>query len=334
MAQVRSDFVEGMKKQGYRYFYEERDTLPEVAPAIFREETLDAAWTQWTMVVEEGEPEEKTSELSDAPVGDTIEGFTIHLRARTFHKRKVWSKDTVRDHQKIENLVQQSVRNWARGSHSKKEKFYAGFFNYGGYTAGRDDTFDQGITGQSQGYTAGDGIYDGTAASVSPFFSLSGASVVHVNKSNTSYYNSITGALNEGNLETALILLEYTNAKSERDISFAQTADTLLVPTHLQRTAKKLIESPGTSSEAHEGVINPYQDRLKIIVWRTFLTDTDAWFVGIAKRGLVMGKRQEPEIAMFIDQRNGAFEAVVDERYGGTVEDYRTWIGSNLSTAA
>ena len=331
MSQVRSDFVEGMKKQGYRYFYEERHTLPEIAPLIFREETLDAAWTQWTMVVEEGEPEEKTSELADAPVGDTIEGFTIYMKARTFHKRKVWSKETVRDHQKIENLVQQAVRNWARGSHSKKEKFYAGFFNRGGITAGDDSYFDNSVTGNLTD-ASGDGIYDGTAASVSPFFSASGASVTHTNKNNTSYYNAITGNLNESNVETALILLEYTNAVSERDIRFDQRATTCLVPTHLDRTATKLFDSPGSPTDAHEGVINPYQNRCKVIVWK-LLTDTDAWFLGIAKRGVVMGKRQEPEMSMFIDQRNGAFEAVYDERYGGTVEDYRSWVGSNLSTS-
>src|SRR3990167_6470311 len=297
MAQVRSDFVEGMKKQGYRYFYEERDTLPEVAPAVFREETLDAAWTQWTMVVESGEPEEKTSEYADAPVSDTIEGFTVYMKARSFHKAARWSKETIRDHQKIENLVSQTVKNWARGSHSKREKFYAGFFNHGGLTAGRDDTFDNSLTGNVTD-PSGDGIYDGTAASVSPFFSLSGGAVRHTNKVSTTYHNAITGALNEGNLEAALILLE----------------------------------PPGSPVDAHEGVINPYQNRLRPIVWK-FLTDTDAWFVGIAKRGVVMGKRQEPEMNMFIDQRNGAFEAVYDERYGGTVEDYRPWVASNTSTS-
>jgi len=331
MAQVRSDFVEGMKKQGYRYFYEERDTLPEVAPAVFREETLDAAWTQWTMVVESGEPEEKTSEYADAPVSDTIEGFTIYMKARTFHKAARWSKETIRDHQKLENLVAQTVKNWARGSHSKREKFYAGFFNNGGLTAGSDGTFDNSLTGNVTD-PSGDGVYDGTAASVSPFFSLSGGAVRHVNKVNTTYSNAITGALNEGNLEAALILLEYTNALSERDIRFDQRADTCLVPTHLERTARKLLESPGSPVDAHEGVINPYQNRLRPIVWK-FLTDTDAWFVGIAKRGVVMGKRQEPEMNMFIDQRNGAFEAVYDERYGGTVEDYRPWVASNTSTS-
>ena len=329
MAQVRSDFVEGMKKQGYKYYYEERDSLPEVHPAIFREETLDAAWNQWTQVVEENEPEEKTGELQDAPVSDTIEGFTIFMRSRTFHRRKVWSKETVRDHARIENLVQQSVRNWARGSHSKREKFYADFFNSGGLTAGKTATFNNSVSGNVTD-TSGDGVYDGLAATVIPFFNLSGN--LRTNKNGNTYYNHITGALNEGNLETALILLEYTNAKSERNIQFDQMADTLLVPTHLDRTARKLIESPGTASEVHEGVINPYHNRVKIIVWK-FLTDTDAWFLGIAKRGTVMGKRQEPEINMFIDQRNGAFEAVVDERYGGTVEDFRPWVGSNLSTS-
>jgi len=48
---------------------------------------------------------------------------------------------------------------------------------------------------------------------------------------------------------------------------------------------------------------------------------------------VVMGNRQDPEINMFIDQRNGAFEAVLDLRFGGTVEDFRPWVGSNLSTS-
>lgn len=329
MAQVRSDFAEGMKKQGYKYYYEMRDSLPEVHPALFREETLDAAWVQWTTIVEDAEPTEKTSENADAPVTDTVEGFTIYMRARTFHKAKKWSKEAVRDHQRIENLVMKYVQNQARGSHSKREKFYAGFFNYGGLTAGRDDTFDNGISGNVTD-PSGDGVYDGTAASPIPFFALTGAP--RTNKNGTTYYNSITGALNEGNLETALILLEYTNAKSERDIQFDQMADTLLVPTHLDRTARKLIESPGTASEVHEGVINPYHNRMKVVVWK-FLTDTNAWFVGIAKQGIVMGKRQEPEINMFIDQRSGAFECVVDERYGGTVEDFRPWVASEVSTS-
>lgn len=331
MSQVRSDYAEGMKKTGYKYFFEERDSLPEIAPLIFREENLDAAWTQWTMVVEENEPEEKTSELQDAPVSDTIEGFTIYLKARTFHRRKVWGKETVRDHQKLENLVMQSVRNWARGSHSKKEKFYASFFNSGGLTVGADSPFDQSITGNVTD-PSGDGVYDGTAASPMPFFNLSGNPRTNRTASITTAYNSITGSLNEGNVESALILLEYTNAKSERGLQFDQRADTCLVPTHLDRTATKLFDSPGSPVEQHEGVVNPYQNRLKVIVWK-YLTDTDAWFIGIRKRGVVMCTRQEPEMNMFIDQRNGAFEAVYDERYGGTVEDYRPWVGSNLSTS-
>lgn len=327
--QVRSDFVEGMKKQSYKYFYETRDQLPEIHPLIFREETLDAAWNQWTSVVEENEPEEKTTEGQDAPVSDTVEGFTIYMKARTYHRRKVWSKETIRDHAQIENLVQKAVTNWARGLHSKKEKFFAGFFIYGGYTAGRDDTFDNSLSGNVTD-PSGDGVYDGTAAAVIPFFNLSGN--LRTAKSGSTFYNSITGSLNEGNLETALILGEYTNAKSERGIQYDQRFDTLLVPTHLERTARKLIESTGGVNDLHSGVVNPYENRLKVLVWK-FLTDTDAWFIGVAKQGIVMGNRQEPEINMFIDQRNGNFEAVVDERYGGTVEDFRPWVASNVSTS-
>jgi len=326
--QVRSDFVEGMKKTGYGYYYERHDQHPSVHPLIFKSRELTAAWEEWTTVVEEGMPQEKTSELQDAPVSATVEGFKVSMKARTFHSRKVWSKETVRDHQKLENLVKEVTSRWGNGVFLRKEKFYADFFNSGGLTAGKDATFDQSV-GANFTDDSGDGVYDGTAASPMPFFNLSGN--LRTNKNGDTYSNSIVGALNEANLESALILLEYTNADSERGQEFMQIADTLLFPQHLESAALKLLKSekePGTDANA----INPFANRLRPIKWR-FLTDTDAWFVGVAKEGVVMGNRQDPEINMFIDQRNGAFEAVIDLRFGGTVEDFRPWVGSNLSTS-
>src|SRR3990167_275800 len=328
--QVRGDFVEGMKKTGYKYFYETHDQHPSVHPEIFRPETLDASYTQWTIVVEEDKLEEKTSELQDAPTSATIEGWTIVMRSRTYHKSKVWSKETVRDHQKIENLVIAATKQWGNGVFITKEEFYADFFNSGGLTAGKDATFDNSVQGGVVTDASGDGVYDGTAASVIPFFNLSGN--LRTTKADNTYFNSITGTLNEGNLDAALIRLEYTNAFSERGLQMKQMADTLLIPRHLQITAEKLLESMGGTQDVHAGIINPFKGKLRPIVWR-FLTDTDAWFVGIAKRGIVMGNRQEPEIDMFINQRNVAFEAVIDVRFGGTVEDFRPWCGVNLSTS-
>lgn len=328
--QVRGDFVEGMKKTGYKYFYETHDQHPSVHPELFRPETLDAAYVQWTILVEEDKLEEKTSELQDAPTSATIEGWTILMRARTYHKSKVWSKDTVRDHQRIENLVIKASQQWGNGVFINKEEFYADFFNSGGLTAGKDATFDNSVSGGVVTDASGDGVYDGTAASVIPFFNLSGN--LRTTKSANTYFNSITGSLNEGNLDAALIRGEYTNAFSERNLQMKQMFDTLLIPRHLQITAEKLLESTGGTTDVHSGIVNPFKGRLRPITWR-FLTDTDAWFVGIAKRGIVMGNRQEPEINMFIDQKNGSFWAVIDVRFGGTVEDFRPWVGVNLSTS-
>ena len=329
MAQTRSDFPEGMTKDAYDYYYETHDQHPSIHPLAFKPKTLDAAWEQWTSVVEEDQPEEKTAENQDAPVSDTVEGFTIYMKARTYHKRKIWSKETVRDIKKLGDLVREAVNSWGNGVFVRKETFYADFFNSGGLTAGKDATFDNSVSGIVTD-PSGDGVYDGTAASVIPFFNLSGN--LRTAKSAKTYYNSFVGPLSEGNLETALILLEQTNALSERALRFRQMADTLLVPVNLERTARKLIESTGGISDVHAGVINPYQNRLKVLVWN-FLTDVDAWFIGVAKKGIVMGNRQDPEINIFQDQRNGAVEAVIDLRFGGTVEDFRPWVGSNLSTS-
>ncbi len=329
MAQVISDFIEGMKKQSYDYFYETHDQHASIHPLIFKPKKLDSAWEQWTSIVEEEKLEVKTSESQDAPVSDTQEGFTIYMKARTFHRRKVWSKETTRDMQGLDDLVKEAINQWGNGVFINKEEFYSDFFNSGGFTAGVDATFDNSL-GANNTDPSGDGVYDGTAASVIPFFNLSGN--LRTSKGGATYSNSIVGALNEGNLEQALILLELTNAFSERDQKMRQMANTLLVPVNLERIARKLIESSGGIQEAHSGVINPYQNRFKVLVWN-FITGVDDWYVGVAKRGVVMGMRQEPEIVVFEDQRNRNIEAVIDVRFGGTVEDFRPWVASNLSTS-
>ena len=147
------------------------------------------------------------------------------------------------------------------------------------------------------------------------------------------HVDAVTGFWFEDRGEFLYFYMGYPRTAQPRTVSPYGNASAAAVQKLGERTARKLLESPGSPVDAHEGVINPYQNRLRPIVWK-FLTDTNGWFVGIAKRGVVMGKRQEPEMNMFIDQRNGAFEAVYDERYGGTVEDYRSWVASDISTAA
>jgi hypothetical protein len=327
MAQVRSDFSEGMKKDGYDYFYESHDQHASIHPLLFRQRSLEQAWEQWTSIVEENKPERKTSESQDAPVSDTVEGFTVVMQARTYHRRKVWSKETVRDIKKLGNLVQQATSNWGNGVFIVKEEFYADFFNSGGLTAGKDATFDNSIPGLVTD-DSGDGVYDGTAASVMPFFNLTANA--RSSKGGSTYFNGIALSLSEANLETALIRGEFTNAFSERDQRMRQIFDTLLIPVHLDRQGRKLMGSD-KEPDTDKNAINPFMGKLNIVTWR-FLTDTNAWFIGVAKKGIVMGNRQDPEINMFIDQRNGNFEAVLDLRFGGAVEDFRPWVGSNFNT--
>src|SRR3990167_2059742 len=329
MAAVRMDFVEGMKKQSYEYFWEKYDMLKPVAPKVFRQKPSTASYEQWTSIVSLGTLSEKTSETQDAPVSDTTEGWTIVAKVRTYHQRAIYSKETVADHQRIDQLVETHTKQWAQSGVFTKKKFYADFFNCGGVTTGRDAIFDNTIPGVVAD-ASGDGVYDGTAASIVPFFNLSTAT--RTSKGGGTYYNSLGAvALNSSNLETALILLEVTNAKTERDQNMKQVADTLLVPVNLERTALKLMKSE-QEPETDLNAINPYAGRLEVVPWR-FLTDTNGWFISVAKEGIVSVERQEPEIRMFVDERSRNVEAVIDVRFGGAVENFRPWIAANISTS-
>ena len=106
----------------------------------------------------------------------------------------------------------------------------------------------------------------------------------------------------------------------------------LLVPPALKFTAQTIINStllPGSTNND----VNTLAGIVKIVEW-PYLTDTDGWFLGCAKKGLVAQNRKEPAIDFYQDEDTKSYKLNIIARYGHRIDNWRFWVGSMLSTTA
>ena len=326
---VRSDFEQGMKKNMYDYGWEKFDIVKPRYQQIFDEQSETAAYSQGTSVIGARKLEEKTSESQDAPEESVLEGWTTLGKMRTFHKMHTWSKETVRQNQKMKDIVKKTAGGWGQGYALTKDEFYAKFFNYGGYTAGHD-VFNASIAGVVTDPT-GDLMYDSR-----PLFNFSGNT--RTNKSATTYYNGLALSLTATNLETMINRLCDTNAKNESDelVGFGDDSEmVMVVPTRaMEFKARRILESTLIPGNANNDT-NVLKGIADCIYWRELgAVDTDAWFVGYRKKGLIALSGWDLEYDFWIDNASGAYKAKVDCNFGARIDSWKPWVGSNFSTSA
>ena len=322
---VRSQFTELMTRDMYGWFLEKYDAFAPVYPQVFQVEQMTGAYDQVTTGLGLGKLSER-KEGDDIKSSNLLEGFTAVIKARTFSDSYWMAMEFVEDTppEKIANILRTYAQTWGEGVIATKEAFAAKFFNYGFYTAGRDDTFDNSITGVVTD-SSGDLIYDGK-----PFFAASGNN--HPAKNGSTYYNSLGAlSLSSANLQTAYTLMTVTNNRNERGEIVQIMPDTLLIPGNLHFTAKTLLESellPGVANNDKNAV----QNLVSPIEWQ-YLTDTDAWFIGKRQAGLKFYERKAPVIDFFQDEISKKYYATIDTRFGAGVTNWRYWVGANGSTS-
>jgi len=321
----RSDMTELMTRDMYGWFMETYEQLSPVYPQIFDVQTLVGAYDQNTAGIGLGQ-------LSERGEGDTIvasnplEGYTVYGKARTFSDSFYLTMEFVEDAtpQKMSSVMQGFASTWAQGVVNSKETFAAKFFNYGGYTAGRHDTFDNTITGILSD-PSGDLIYTGK-----PFFALSGNN--HPAKDGSTYYNSLGAlSLTSANLQTAYNLMTNTNNYDERGEKIMLRPDTLLIPPALRFTAQTILSSELLPGGANND-INVTQNLVSPVEWQ-YLTDTNGWFVGSRGKGIKFLERKSPVIDFYQDETSKKYYATIDARWGGQVNDWRHWVAANISTS-
>lgn len=302
-----------------RYFWESYPEIPPKYESIFEVVQSDAAYEQFTSAIGLGELLEKPENediQSDAP----MESYTIVCKNRSYARKVQFSYESVADSKKTSNLLSTVVGTWGRMVPITKEKFYAKFFNKGAYTAG-DDVFNNTITDVVTD-SSGVKIYDGKR-----FFDDS-----HPDKVGNTYDNyKASTALTYANLKTVYNNYTIDNAHDERGEVIELSPDTLLIPPALRFTAQEIL-SGSLIPDSMDNTINVLRAIVQPMVWY-YLTDTDGWFLGKAKMGLMATDREDVSLDFYQDEENLSYVARIFTRFGGCVTNWRYWIACNTSTS-
>ena len=319
---ARQGFPEAMQKNMYEYFDEasEFEMKPAVYPSLFNVKTMVGGYETKTNYLGLGQLSER-QEADDIDNIDPLEGWTITHKSRIFSKSFELSKTFVDDmpESHIQNVLQELAAGWAQGLVNTKEVFAAKFFNYGGYTAG-NDVFNGTIPGVVTD-SSGDLCYDGL-----PFFNLT--SNTRTAKDGTTYYNSIASHnFSAANLQTSYNLMAVTNAYDEKGEKIALKPQIVLHGPSLKFTVKTVLENHDTANNS-----TVVQNLVQPVEW-SYLTDPDAWFLGVPKKGLTWYERQAPVIEFYQNPKNKNYYVTIDTRFGAGVDNWRFWQGNNLSTS-
>lgn len=151
--------------------------------------------------------------------------------------------------------------------------------------------------------------------------------------------NTVSADLSETALENALI--EIQDFRDERGLLMNVTAECLHIPTALQFTAAKILESTHSTvvtTQGTDGVTNVNDINAinrggffprGVKVNRRF-TDEDAWFIKTsATNGTKMFQRSKLKAGMQQDFNTGNWLYKAHERYCFGWSDWRQWYGSN-----
>ena len=325
MSMSRSALPKGMVKDAYKYFFEKYEEIKTVYDQVFEVESSDASYEQYTTAIGPGQLT-KTAEGVNIPRQTASEGFTVYCANFKFPAELAISNEAIDDNRKVDNYLKAWANGLGETVRNKRESEHFDLFNYGGYTAGHD-TFDNSIAGVVTP------SYGNLAYDTKPLFNLSGNE--RTAKNGGTFYNGVqTLPLNGTNLQNLLKRVSVTNAYSEAGLRVTIMPNVLLCQLNSDTyfTAKRLLQSSGDVDATHSGVVNIWQNAMTL-VGSPFLTDSDAWFVGVARRGLKSLARKDPVIDYYEDKSIDSQVVRMRARWGRCVANFRFWAGANFSTS-
>lgn len=305
------DVLDGL----FEFSFETYEDIPKVYPNLFDVQNSNQAYETGKDFVMDGAIE-IVGEGESNRESKIIEGYTWGIANRKLRAKIKITKEAV-DDGKV-NVAELGRELGEKMAYFEEEHAHK-IFNYGALTAGHE-VFDYSIGG-----TVLDPnplfIYDGY-----PFFDTAHPATGH----DTTYSNhNASLALTVGNLQTALNTFENTNAYDNAGNPIMVKADTLFVPSSLRFTAATILNStlvPGGSFND----ANVLQGRLNIVESR-WLTDSDGWFIGSAKKGIKWYNRSPLALETEWDAAHQVWWVYLTKRVGVGVTNWRYWYGANIS---
>lgn len=335
---LHADFIEGCKKEAYEYYFEEYKKHPEFFSQFVDQRQSDAAYEKGTVLTGPGTLDEKTYGEDYDTIG-LAEAFTWYMANIEYGNLLPIEGSTLEDvKRRAGNLIKDWSPNWAIAAKNTKETKVANVYNYGGYTAGDDSTFDAStpIPGGVLSDPSGDGVYTGTAASPKPFITLSNNTWTDPN--GDTYFNGLSLSPSPANFKTAWERLTRTNAKTESGSEMVIMPDTLLCANTTDAlTWKEILES-----ELKAGTANNDKNVLKNLLTKGIVANpfldsafatAQAWAIMEAKKSVCLYHRIEPEFHFFEDPKSNTFYGRIRMRIGVVVKNVKYTVGSNFPTS-
>lgn len=286
---------------------------------LFNLKPSEAAYEKYNSAIGLGDLLEKPEGedlLADAP----LEGYQVVCKNRTFGRTVRMTFESVEDNQKFPDFLRTVVGSWKQSVERTKDRWYVKFFNYGAISTGHDE-FNNTITGVITD-SSGNYIYD-----THPFFDTD-----HPDKVGNTYANyTASRSLSHDNLQTTYTTYTSTNNRDERGNEIILMPDTLLIPPALKFTAQKILDTVQIPGSA-DNDINVLRNIVTPLIWPR-LSDSDGWFLGKKKAGLMGLTRMEPEFDFYQDETNKDFYATLILRWGGCVTNWRFWYACNISSS-
>lgn len=308
-----------MKKDAYGWFWEKYTEVTPKYEDLFDVVQSDASHERFTSAIGLGDLLEKP-EGEDLQTEKPMESYTIVCKNRTWGRKTQFTYETVQDAKKAANLFSDTVGTWGKSAPRTKDKWYADFFNHGALTAG-NAIYDNSVTGVVDDST-GNLIYDSKA-----WFDTD-----HPDKVGNTYANyTASRSLSHDNLKTTYTTYTTTNNRDERGNPIEMIPDTLLIPPALKFTAQVILANTAIPGSADNDV-NVLSNIVDPLDWHN-LTDTDGWFLGKKKMGLMATDRQDVVIDFWQDENSKDYYASIITRFGGVVTNWRFWYACNIASS-
>jgi hypothetical protein len=286
------DFAYALRRDLYKYFFDQYEGLPSTYDKIFQVENSDNATETWASGVGMGIPVSKP-EGEPIKFHDPFEGWLSTFTHVPYADGVIVTHELAADTKALPNFVKRVTGTWARGLSYMKEDIASSVF------------------------TSTSSIYDATT-----FFSDA-----HTNLVGTSFDNANAAALSYTNLQSALIQFENTNAYDERGNRIRLMADTLIVGPSLRYTAQNILGASLSPGDA-DNDMNVLKGSLNLIVW-PWITSSTAWYLGSVKNGILFFNREGPTIDSWYDNDIKAWKASIYWRGCAGVTDWRYWLKGN-----
>lgn len=328
---ISSDFVQTLTKLANESFMLAFVDEPVVYPQLF--EVIDVnerydgrTFGQFTEIIGEGEPRQ-IGYTQDHNFDDDSEGYSSKWSLKPYQRGVMVTQDMIDNWTatQVIDYVSEKSSSLGIGAARGRDRFCAGMFNNGMLTAGSTAYFD-GSKGDLQADANLGFIYTGQ-----PWFDT--AHALKLSSGTTFSNHTASAAFTATTLESALILMETTDAKGERNEEIENPMDTILGPPNLEFDILRVMTSalkPGTGNNDR----NVLQERLKPVFWRK-LTNTAGWYIGAARKGLKFLHKGVPVIKRKVDEFSGTgviYLSIVDE-YTGVVTQWRNWSCQNIAAA-